>query len=66
VTRSALAAMVSAGLSAVFEGKKGCVHHVEVFELVGLAVDVEHRCGRIGAESDCAAQVPHRVLGRSS
>ena len=60
-TRSAWAAIVSAGLSAAEAGEEARVDHVEVVVIPGAAIRVQCRGRGIGAEADGAALVRGRV-----
>ncbi len=55
-TRSALAIAVSAGFTALRRREEAGVDHVQVVEVVRLAVEVQHRRRRVGPRS---ARVPH-------
>ena len=41
-------------------GHEAGIHHIEVVELVGFAVQIQHGTGGIGTEAAGAGLVPHR------
>ena len=56
-TRSAFATIVKVGFIAPIDGMKAAVYHVQVVQVVGLAVQVEDRSGRVDPEARRAGLV---------